>query len=183
MTDRAQWALVGGVVLLLGGGVAAMSRFVGAELRPVTVGADAPVFRARTLDDSSRLKSFEDYRGQVVLLNIWATWCLPCRVEMPSIEQLHQAYAGDGLRVVAVSVDTDGKEEAIRAFAREYGLSFEILHDPSGQIERQYQSVGLPETYVIGRDGVIRRKVLGATTWSSDRNRALIAQLLAEGDR
>ena len=182
MSDRAQWTIVGAVVLLLGGGVVAATRFAG-ELHPVTVGARAPVFRARTLGDSTREKTLDEYRGQVVLLNIWATWCLPCRVEMPSIEQLHRAYAAEGLNVVAVSVDGPGKEQAIREFARTYGLTFEILHDPSGQIERQYRSLGLPETYVIGRDGVIRKKVLGAATWSSDANRALIAQLLAEGER
>ena len=183
MSTRSQWAIVGVVVLLLGGGVAAATRFLGSELNPVTVGAEAPVFRARTLDAPQREKTLAEYHGQVVLLNIWATWCLPCRVEMPSIEELHSAYAGDGLRVVAVSVDDPGKEDAIRAFAKEYGLSFEILHDPSGDIQRRYQSLGLPETYLIGRDGVIRKKVLGATRWDSDANRALVAQLLAERER
>jgi peroxiredoxin len=116
----------------------------------------------------------------VVLLNIWATWCAPCRVEMPSMEQLHRELGPRGLHVVAVSIDDPGSEQAIRDFARQLGLTFEILHDASGGIQKQYQTTGVPETFVIGRDGVIRKKVIGAAPWNSEGNRALFEQLLAE---
>ena len=115
-----------------------------------------------------------------MLLNIWGTFCLPCRDEMPAIEKLHQAMAAQGLKVVAISMDDPGFETQIRAFVKEFGLTFQILYDPSGKIVNDYQTTGVPETFVIARDGVIRKKVIGASDWSSATNRALIAQLLAE---
>ena len=180
MTARQQWILVSGIVVALGGGLFAVTRIMGDELFPVTVGSRAPTFQASTLDSAAVVKSLGDYRGDVVLLNIWATWCLPCRVEMPSIETLHREFAPKGLKVVAVSIDDPGAEQAIRNFAREFGLTFEMLHDASGRIQRTYQTTGVPETFVIGRDGVIRKKAIAALNWSSEANRALIEQLLAE---
>ena len=186
MTVRQQWGVVLGVVALLGLGLFAAVRFLGHELFPVTVGAQAPAFRARPLlvagggdaSGADSVKTIDDYRGQVVLLNVWATWCLPCRTEMPSIQALHETFGDDGLQVVAVSIDQPGSEQAIREFAREYGLTFEILHDETGDIQRQYQTTGVPETFVIGPDGVIRRKQIGHADWNSASNRALVAQLL-----
>lgn len=180
MTVRQQWIVVGSVVAALAAGLFAVTRIMGDELFPVTVGSRAPDFQARTLGPEPVTKSIADYRGDVVLLNIWATWCLPCRTEMPSIETLHREFAPQGLKIVAVSVDDPGTERAIREFAREYGLSFEILHDESGRIQRTYQTTGVPETFVIGRDGVIRKKAIAAVNWASEANRALVAQLLAE---
>ena len=185
MTIRQQWLVVLGVVALLGGGLVAASRYMGDELFPLSVGSPAPDFRAATLDGASpgRTKTLADYRGQVVLLNVWATWCGPCRVEMPSIEALHRAYGADGLHIVAVSIDDAGQEKAVRDFARELGLTFEILHDPTGDIQKSYQTTGVPETFVIGPDGVIRKKIIGAADWNSPANRALVAQLLADARR
>lgn len=180
MTVRQQWGVVGLVLLVLGGGLAAATRYMGDELFPVVVGSKAPDFQARTLTTPSRVKTLGDYRGQVVLLNVWATWCPPCRQEMPSIERLQQAYGPRGLRIVAVSVDDAGQEKTIRDFVRQYGLTFEILHDPSGGIQRSYQTTGIPETFIIGRDGLIRKKQIGAADWSSPDVRALITELLAE---
>jgi peroxiredoxin len=178
MTVKQQWGIVLGVVLLLGGGLIAATRYMGAELFPVAVGSRAPDFAATTLDAKPRTKTLADYDGQVVLLNVWATWCPPCKAEMPSIEKLHRAYAPKGLKVVAVSIDDPGTEATIRGFARDYGITFEILHDGSGAIQRSYQTTGVPETFVIGRDGVIHKKVIGASNWDSRPNRALVAQLL-----
>jgi len=178
MTVKQQWGVVLGVVLLLGGGLLAATRYLGDEIFPVSVGSAAPAFAAQTLDAPGRTKTLADYKGQVVLLNVWATWCGPCRVEMPSMQALHEAYGPKGLKIVAVSIDDPGAEETIRAFAREYGLTFEILHDPSGAIQKSYQTTGVPETFVLGRDGVIRKKVIGAADWDSPPNRALVAQLL-----
>ena len=185
MTIRQQWLVVLGVVALLGGGLVAASRYMGDELFPLSVGSPAPEFRAATLDGAApgRTKTLADYRGKVVLLNVWATWCGPCRVEMPSIEALHRAYGADGLHIVAVSIDDAGQEKAVRDFARELGLTFEILHDPTGDIQKSYQTTGVPETFVIGPDGVIRKKIIGAADWNSPANRALVAQLLADARR
>ena len=178
MTVRGQWMLVGAVITMMAGGLFAATRFLGDELFHVTIGSQAPDFSAVTLDATPTPRSIAYYKGNVVLLNVWATWCEPCRVEMPSIERLHSEFAGRGLKVVAVSIDQPGMEEQIRGFAREYGLTFEILHNTSGDIQRQYQLTGVPETFVIGRDGVIHKKVIGAESWDSGANRALIEGLL-----
>jgi thiol-disulfide isomerase/thioredoxin len=198
MTVRQQWGVVAGVVALLAIGLFIATRTMTIELFPVSVGTKAPDFRAspllepvypsapnarftsRDVGDGAPEKSLADYRGDVVLLNIWATWCAPCRAEMPSIEALHQEFGPRGLRIVAVSVDDPGQQKAVRAFARELGLTFEILHNPTHDIQKAYQTTGVPETFVIGRDGVIRKKIIGATDWSSQGTRALVAQLLAE---
>jgi peroxiredoxin len=180
MTVRQQWSIVGLFVLLVGSGLFAATRIFGDQLFPVSVGSQAPDFHAVTLDATPAPKTLADYRGQVVLLNIWATWCAPCRVEMPSIEKLHQALGPQGLKVVAVSIDVDGQENVIRNFAKQLGLTFTILHDPTDKIQKQYQATAVPETFIIGRDGVIRKKLIGAVDWNSEGNRAVIEQLLRE---
>ncbi|CAA9328645.1 MAG: Cytochrome c-type biogenesis protein CcmG/DsbE, thiol:disulfide oxidoreductase, partial [uncultured Gemmatimonadaceae bacterium] len=177
MTARQQWMAVLAVVAVLAGGLWAATRFLGDELFPVSVGSPAPSFAARTLDARPVTKTLADYEGQVVLLNVWATWCEPCRAEMPSIQALHESYGSEKFRVVAVSVDAAGDEQKIRDFGRDYGLSFELLHDPSGEIQRRFQTTGVPESFVIGPDGIIRKKVIGAADWHSPANRALIERL------
>ncbi|MEP6617878.1 MAG: TlpA disulfide reductase family protein [bacterium] len=178
MTARQQWSVVLGVVLFLGAGLFAAVHFLGNELFPVAVGMDAPPITARSIDAAPHDKSLADYKGKVVILNIWATWCQPCRTEMPSMEKLYKEFAADGLAIVAVSVDDAGTEATIRDFAKEFGLTFEILHDPKGETARRYQVTGYPESFIIGREGTIRRKVFAAADWSSDANRALIRELL-----
>jgi cytochrome c biogenesis protein CcmG, thiol:disulfide interchange protein DsbE len=137
---------------------------------------EAPDFALKDAD--GKVVHLADYKGKVVLLNVWATWCEPCRVEMPSIEKLHREFGPHGLAVVAVSVDDPGAEQRIRDFAKELGLTFEILHDPKQVTTRNYQITGYPETFVIARDGTIRKKLIGASDWSSEGNRALVRELL-----
>jgi len=180
MTARQQWSIVGLIVLVLGGALFAASRLLEDQLYPVSVGSKAPNFRAQTVDSVPRTRTLDDYKGQVVLLNIWGTFCLPCREEMPAIEKLHDALAPQGLKVVAVSMDEPVSADKIRAFVKEFGLTFQILYDPTGKITNDYQTTGVPETFVIARDGVIRKKMIGASDWNSPTNRALITQLLAE---
>jgi cytochrome c biogenesis protein CcmG, thiol:disulfide interchange protein DsbE len=180
MTVREQWAWAGAIALVLGGGAFAAAQAMRDELFPVSLGSEAPPFAARTLDGQAVTRTLEDYRGKVVLLNIWATWCTPCIVEMPTIEALHREFKDTDLRVVAVSIDQAQTEHAIRDFVKALGLTFEVLHDAEGDITRAYQAMGYPETFVIGRDGVIRKIVIGATDWNSEGNRALVRQLLAE---
>jgi len=144
----------------------------------VSPGAPAPDFRAVTLDAQPVARSIADYRGQVVLLNLWATWCGPCEWEMPAIEALHHDFGPAGLKVVAVAVDDPGFEQRVRDFVTRKGLTFEILSEGSGKIEQDYEARGIPATYLIGRDGLIRKRVAGATDWNSAANRALVAQLL-----
>jgi peroxiredoxin len=181
--DRRRMAFVLGVTALVVVTFVAGKRFIGDELTPIGVGVHAPNFSAATLTAEPREKSLSDYRGNVVMINIWATWCQPCVVEMPSIEQLHQSYAPKGLKIIAVSVDDPGTDEQIRQFVKRLGLTFEILHDQGGQagdVSRLYNADRYPETVIIGRDGIIRKKVSGATDWNSPVNRALIERLLEE---
>ncbi len=183
MSSRRQLAIVAGALALLGMFFFAGKRMLSDELSPVGVGLEAPDFSAVTIDSVPSVKSLADYKGQVVLLNIWATWCLPCRVEMPSIEQLHRTYGPRGLKIIAVSVDDLHAEPQIRDFVKQYGLTFQILHDTTGQdgvISQAYQTTGYPETIIIGRDGLIRKKLIGASDWNSPLNRGLVERLLAE---
>lgn len=179
MTARAQWMIVLAVVALLGGGLAVATLTMGEELFPLTPGTRAPQIRAVTLDEAPEERTLADYRGEVVLLNVWATWCLPCEAEMPSMELLHRAYADSGLRIVAVSIDEPGTEQMIRDFVARHELTFEVLHDPAKAITRTYRTTGVPESFVIGRDGVIRRKTY-YQDWNTPANRALISQLVRE---
>jgi cytochrome c biogenesis protein CcmG, thiol:disulfide interchange protein DsbE len=178
VTARQQWTAVGVIVLLLALTLVAATHFLGDELFPVTVGSTAPDFQATTLDAQPRIVRLADYKGKVVLVNVWATWCEPCRVEMPSIEKLHKEFGAQGLNVIAVSVDDPGTDSTVREFVKQYGLTFRILRDPARAITTKYQITGFPETFLIDREGTIRKKVWGATDWSSDANRSVVRQVL-----
>jgi cytochrome c biogenesis protein CcmG/thiol:disulfide interchange protein DsbE len=177
MTARQQWSVVGAIIALMAVGLLTASHYMKDELFPVTIGSTAPDFRAKVLGES-RYKTLADYKGQVVLLNVWATWCPPCQAELPSLERLYQAYGDKGLKLVAVSIDDYVSEDSIRAFGKNFGITFEILHDSTHAIERMYQTTGYPESFVIGREGTIRKKWIGPDDWNSQGNRALVAQLL-----
>ncbi len=163
-------------------GVLGTALVVGAALTPtlapVAVGNDAPPFRALDIatGDSVGLDSFA---GDVVLLNVWATWCIPCEAEMPSMQRLYDELSPLGFQVGAVSVDGSGPEH-IKEWIDERGLTFRVLQDQSGNIERTYQTIGVPETFIIDRDGVIVKKVIGATEWDHPTHTALLRELLSQ---
>jgi thiol-disulfide isomerase/thioredoxin len=120
---------------------------------------------------------YQEAGGKVTLINIWATWCIPCRAEMPAIEKLYRELGPKGLRILAVSID-EGNAADVQSFVRELGLSFEILHDQSGEIQRVYQTTGVPESFLLDKNGVIVKKVIGEHPWSSPSNQRIIADLL-----
>ena len=180
MTNKGQWGVIVAVIAVLGGGLFLASTKLGAELFPLKIGSEAPDFAAKPMAPGAALKGIADYEGEVVLLNIWATWCGPCRIEMPSMQRLEETLGPKGLRIVAVSVDVPGMESSINEFAEELKLSFEILHDPTMEIQQIYQTTGVPETFIIGRDGRVRRRVIGQDDWSSPANVAFLERLLAE---
>lgn len=180
MTGRQQLGVVAALIAVVAVAVAAGKHYLGNELSPLGAGTRAPDFHATTLDMPPKIKTLADYRGQVVLLNVWATWCAPCRAEMPSMEKLYETYASKGLKIVAVSIDDPGSDQNIREFGQEFGLKFELLHDASGTVQQAYQTTGVPESVLIGRDGVIRQKIAGATDWNSSATHALVERLLAE---
>lgn len=177
MTARQQWGVVAGVVAFVAIGLGVASYVMRDQLFPVAVGSAAPDFRAKVLG-KDEYKTLADYKGQVVVLNVWATWCPPCQAEMPSLQRLYSEYGPKGLKLIAVSIDDYVSEDSISAFAKNFGITFEVLHDPTHEIERIYQTTGYPETFVIGREGTIRKKWISAADWSSQGNRALVAQLL-----
>lgn len=112
----------------------------------------APAYAAATLDGSGEI-SLDDLRGEVVLLNGWATWCQPCREEMPLLQHLQEEYGGQGLRVVGVSIDRGEAAGKIAQFAADTGVTFTLLHDPKNTFARTFRTTGVPETLLIGRDG------------------------------
>jgi cytochrome c biogenesis protein CcmG/thiol:disulfide interchange protein DsbE len=173
-----QWILVGAVVGGLGIGATLLAKF-GPEVDRVGVGAQAPDFRAVDLATGDSVSLRERYRGAVTLVNIWATWCVPCRVEMPAMEQMYQDLAPQGFRIAAISID-EGSPEDVRAFGQELGLTFDVLQDRSTKVQQIYQTTGVPESFLLNRDGVIVKRVIGAHDWGSAVNRALIERLLDE---
>ena len=105
-----------------------------------------------------------DYRGKVVFLNIWATWCPPCREEMPSMESLYLKLKGRKFEMIAVSIDRDG-EKVVRPFAKKYGLTFPVLLDPDNKTYRLYGLTGVPETFILDQSGVVIHKIIGPQNW------------------
>jgi peroxiredoxin len=154
------------------------------RLNPVVPGTTAPGFQVTDL--AGNPVSFDDYRGKVVLVNIWATNCPPCRQEMPSMQRLYDAVGNDDFEILAISVDGELGQSGpggflggdVQAFVEELALTFPILRDPSGRIQRTFQTTGLPESFLIGRDGVIYKKVAGATEWDAEEHLEQIDRLL-----
>jgi len=130
-----------------------------------------------TLPDPGGKKiSLEKFRGKVVFLNFWATWCESCREEMPSMERLYQEFKGKGLEIVAVNVKD--KRPAALAFVKELKLNYPILMDPEGEVGLLYGAFGLPVTYLIDRKGIVLARLWGPADWHSPAARKLIAALV-----
>jgi peroxiredoxin len=174
MANRGQWIPVVAIVVLL---VAALVAGVALtpEVQHVGVGSAAPEFRAVDLRRGDTV-GIEHYRGEVLLLNIWATWCAPCEEEMPSMQRLYDELSPHGLRVVAVSIDVGGGDKVL-AWTEER-LTFDILHDPTGAIEQRYQTTGVPESFVIDQQGTIVKKVIGALEWDAPAQQTVFRELL-----
>ena len=130
-------------------------------------------------DIAGKVVRLSDLRGRPVLINIWATWCYPCRVEMPSMNALYQDYRVKGLAIVAIATDADGKP-AVAPFLQAYRLTFPILLDPQNMLGAQLRVPGLPTSYLLDKRGRIVDFALGARDWNSRPIRHLLDQLLAE---
>ncbi len=175
----AGWVVAVAAVAGIGVGAWAMTRFAPAPDRAV-MGQRPPDYRLQSLPSGDSISLRAAYKGHVTLINIWATWCGPCRREMPSIERLYTSYEGRGFRVAAVSVD-EGDSTGILAYTRQVGLTFDILHDQSGNIQQAFQTIGVPQSFLIGRDGRVAYTSLGADEWDSPEMHRRIEQLLAGG--
>ncbi len=144
------------------------------EYIAVKQGTPAPEFSLPDLE--GRIHKLSDYRGKVVFLNFWATWCDPCKDEMPSMEMLHRTLKDKPFVILAVSVDK--KREDIEKFLREYNISFLILHDRKGSVKELYKTTGVPETFIIDQNGIIAEKVWGPRDWTRRENLKTIFRLL-----
>lgn len=144
----------------------------------VAVGAPAPAYAARTLDGTP--VSLADQRGKVVLLNIWATWCKPCRQEIPALDTLYRRHADAGLVVAGVSIDVQGDAAAIGGFARDLGASYPLWHDPDDRVSTTFLAIGVPASYLIGRDGTLRWRHVGPVTAGDSALNTALATALAE---
>jgi len=131
------------------------------QIHRVEIGDAAPGFNLTT-DDGSGFR-LEDYRGKLVLLNFWATWCAPCVEEMPSLNNIHQRFQDNGLVVLGVSVDED--REAYQQFLTRAGVAFPTVREPERSISSRYGTMKYPETYLVNREGIVIRKYVGAENW------------------
>ena len=148
------------------------------ERSPIVVGAPAPTYAAQTLDGTP--VAVADLRGEVVLLNVWATWCKPCREEIPALEELNQRHSAAGLRIVGVSIDSPGEEERIASYAKELGATYALWHDPDNRVSTTFLAIGVPASYLIGRDGTLRWRHVGPVTSDDAALNAALATALAE---
>ncbi len=130
-------------------------------------------------DVQGHLVRLADLRGRPVLINIWATWCAPCREEMPSMNALYKDYSAKGLAMVAIATDTEG-QPVVAPFMQAYGLTFPVLLDPQNMVGTQLQVPGIPISYLLDKRGRVIDLVIGARDWYSRKIRHLIEQLLAE---
>jgi cytochrome c biogenesis protein CcmG, thiol:disulfide interchange protein DsbE len=120
-----------------------------------------------------------DLRGRPVLINFWATWCSPCREEMPSMNALYKDYHAKGLAIVAIAIDIGGKA-VVAPFMQAYGLTFPVLLDPQNMLGQRLQVPGIPTSYLLDKQGRIIGLVIGARDWNTRKIRYLVEQLLAE---
>ncbi len=147
------------------------------------IGQPAPAYRAVSLAGDS--VALDQARGRVVLLNVWATWCHPCRAEIPILQALHERYAGRGLELIGVSVDARGEEETIREFAQDFQMTYPLWLDPDERVQSTFLAIGVPATFLIDRDGVLRWRHVGPvrandTTLLRELERALGAKTASE---
>lgn len=146
-----------------------------AERGVVRVGDEAPNFQLRDL--AGHTVSLSQLRGKVVLLNFWATWCGPCRIEMPAMEQLYRSYSRKDFEVLAVSTDAQGAA-VTRPFQQEMGFTFPIVHDADYRVGLMYGARSLPMTFMVDRNGIVRQKVPGARNWDAPEARELVHAML-----
>jgi peroxiredoxin len=162
-------------LLLFGTAATASERLFQAMGMAKLPGKPAPDFTLPDLDGQQ--VSLQQYRGKVVFLNFWATWCIPCREEMPAMEQLHQTFQQQGLAILAVNLKES--PDKVKAFFDQYQLSYTALLDESGSVFRDYQVMGLPTTYLISREGTLLARGVGGRDWTRADAKDLIRALLA----
>ena len=163
--------------------LAAVAAFLGAFLwnadqKPPMAGRPMPDFNLPA--DKGGNVHLDDYRGKILVLNFWATWCPPCIEELPSLEQFNRKYASRGVEVVAVSVDDDDK--AYQGFIAQHQLTFRLVRDPDKRTSINYGTFKYPETYIADRNGNLLRKIVGPADWMGDQMVAQFEEWLKPGN-
>lgn len=171
LSKRTSWLLLVAVAALY---VVLSSR----QPPPATVGALAPSF-ALTDRDGQRV-ALEAFRGNVVLVNFWATWCPTCTMELPSLNRLAAHFAGQSLRIIGVSEDGEsgGDWAAIDAYRQQHPIDFLVLLDPDGHVADLYGTFGIPESYLLDQEGKLVRKIAGSISWDAPQVIEEIEKLL-----
>jgi len=146
------------------------------KLMPEAESLPAPYFAAVTPE--GKKVSLDDLKGKLVILNFWATWCPPCRLEMPSMEKIYNEFKGGGLEVVAINF-MEGPE-SIKSFLKENDLTFTVLMDKAGEISQSYGVHALPITFLIGRKGNVLARSIGYKDWHNKKTRKFISSLLKD---
>jgi cytochrome c-type biogenesis protein len=141
------------------------------------IGDPAPRYAATSLAGDS--VSTEALEGKVVLLNVWATWCAPCRQEIPFLQSLYEKHRGDGLEIIGVSVDARGDEETIHGFVKDFGMTYPIWRDPDERVQSLYLALGVPASYIIDRRGILRWRRLGVVRESDTTFTRALADALS----
>ena len=181
MRLRNRYAVIAGLLLALGAVLPAAAAAEESAEFVVTYPKQrlsAPGFRLPDLTAAD--VSLEQYRGKVVLMHFWATFCAPCVKEMPDLEALWQHYLGQDLVVLAIAADRSG-DSAVRKFVEQTGVTFPVLLDPEGVVRNQYEVIALPTSYLIGRDGKISGRAVGSRAWNGTQGRRIIEAQLAAG--
>jgi thiol-disulfide isomerase/thioredoxin len=180
-TDR-RWSLAGALLVVVmasaaGADQPAVTRLLSSlDLVAYRSATTPPPFTGGTVD--ARQLSLTELRGRVVVVNFWASWCLECRPEMPRLERLHREFASRGLAVIGINARED--KEVVARYATEVGLTFPLVLDPGGRNSDLYGVIGIPTSFLVGRDGRAVAFGVGPRDWSGPAARALIEALLAE---
>ena len=165
--------LIAGVVLLLLNRNKSYNNSV--KIVPIEVGLPAPDFSFPGMD--GKMVNLSDFRGKVVLVNIWATWCASCVDEMPSMEKLYQNLKDEDFEILAVSIDSLG-EKVVAPFMKKYKLTFPALIDSAGAIRMGYRTTGVPESFIIDKHGILVRKIIGPLDWAKPETLHLFQGLI-----
>lgn len=174
-----KYGIIIAVVLIILAGIALYEWRNFESYKPVVIGGAAPDFELKDLN--KKPVKLSDYKGKVVFLNFWATWCKPCKEEMPAMELLYKALKGKDFEMIAVSIDRDISK--VEPFVKELKLSFTVALDFMGKADRRYKLTGVPETYIIDQNGVIVEKILGPRDWTRPESIGVVLELLKRDEK
>jgi thiol-disulfide isomerase/thioredoxin len=183
---RVRDVLVGGAFLVVVASLIVLGWVNREPAITLAKGAAAPPLELPALEGGTL--ALDEFRGRVVMVNIWATWCPPCVKEMPSMQRVYEEYRDDGLEILAVAVDdrpgvrqADGTiDGVVSEFVERLGLTFPVVLDPTGNTERRFDTEYLPTTVLIDREGRIRAKEVGGRHWDREPYRQMVVSLLEE---